>query len=259
MIYSQILLFLLSFQPNPAFAQEMIDKGYRLPNDSVSKDFTLMALALEEDFLTKYIIKTNYQVDKNEAALIAQNILKVSKCFNLDPWVLTGLVQKESSFKKDAVSATDATGLTQFTSSGFQEVNDQLGFHGKSGATDVATLYYSTRLKECIDPNWVDLWLRVGVPEQDPNFYSLLKAEVKADIPTALTYGAILLKTYVSFIDSRALKSDTPLSISETYFQALQIYNGEEGDAKVKYAKGVFNNLKTLYPKEVNFPFLQDQ
>ena len=57
MFYSQILLFLLSLQPNHGFAQEIFDKGYRLPNDSVSKDFTLMSEALEEDYLTKYIFK----------------------------------------------------------------------------------------------------------------------------------------------------------------------------------------------------------
>jgi hypothetical protein len=260
MFYSQILIFLFStLQPNHSFAQEVFDKGYRLPTESVTKDFTLMALSLEEDFLTRYIIKTNYQINKDEAALIAHHILKVSACFNIDPWVLTGLVQKESSFQKDAVSSSDASGLTQFTNFGFQEVNDQLGFHGKAGATEASTFYFTQRLRECIDPNWTDLWIRAGLPEEDPNFYTVLKNQVKSDIPLALTYGAILLKTYVSYIDVKSIRNNSPLSLSETYYQALQIYNGEDGDAKVNYAKGVFNNLKALYPKEVNFPFLLDQ
>jgi hypothetical protein len=48
------------------------------------------------------------------------------------------------------------------------------------------------------------------------------------------------------------------LQDSEIYFQALQIYNGEEGDAKVRYAKNIFINLKNIYPQEVNFPFLNE-
>lgn len=258
MLYSQILILLLSFRSSPSFAdtETMVNKGYRLTNDSVLKDYTLMSLTLEEDVLVKYIIKTNYLVAKPEAREIAKNILKVSDCFHIDPWILTAMIQKESSFQKDAVSPTDASGLTQFTSSGFKEVNDQLGFRGREGATENSTIYFTARIRECIDPSWVDLWVKVGVPEEDPNFYTLSKTEIKQDISLALTYGAILLKTYVSSIDSRATRSETPMLTSEMYYQALQIYNGEEGDAKVRYAKAVFSNLKALYPKEISFPFL---
>lgn len=234
----------------------LTEKGFRLPNDSVSKNFFMMKRSPEINYLVKYIIKTNYKISKEDAFDIATNVVKVSNCFKVDPWVLTGLIQKESSFTRDAVSPTNAAGLTQFTSSGFKEVNDQLGFRGNDSATDAAILFFNTQILECVDPNWINLWVKVGVPESDEDFYNLSKEEIKKDVQTAVVYGAILLKTYVAYADIKASKLEKHPSMSETYFQALQIYNGEEGDAKVKYAKGIFLNLKSLYPVPVNFSFL---
>lgn len=241
-----------------AHAQNLEEKGYRLADDSVVKDYSLLRLDLEEHVLIKHIIKTNYKVDHKDAELIAKNILKVSACFSIDPWLLTAVIQKESSFKKDAISPTGAAGLSQFTMLGLKEVNDQLGFRGRAEATDMAIDFYNSKIAKCIDPAWTHLWLKIGLPETDPEFYNLLKEEIKQDIPVALTYGAILLKTYVAFIDNKFKNSFVPLSISETYYQALQIYNGEEGDAKVKYARDVFKNLRAFYPRELSFPFLND-
>ncbi len=258
MLKPKSLLLTLAFASQSLRAAPVMDKGYRLPSESVSKDFTLMKLSPEKDYLVKYIIKTNYKIPKDEAQLIAENIIKASACFDIDPWILTGLIQKESSFKKDAVSPTNAAGLTQFTSLGFKEVNDQLGIRGKEGASESAITYYNTKIDECIDPDWVNLWQKVAVSEDDPEFFNLLKEEVKKDIGVAITYGAILLKTYVAYIDIKNIRNNVELPTSEIYFQALQIYNGEEGDAKVKYAKAIFQNLKNLYPNEVDFPFLAD-
>lgn len=262
MIYAKVFLFLFSLVTLAASAEESIDKGYRLPSETVIKDFTLMKLTPEKHSLAAHIVKINYKIEKRQALEIAHHILNVSSCLKIDPWVLTGLIQKESSFNKDAVSATNAAGLTQFTSSGIKEVNDQLGLRGREGATENAILYFSSKIRDCIDPSWVDLWVRVEVPETDPNFYRLIKDEIRRDIPTAITYGAILLKTYVAFIDTKTNRTDdeeeVDLPTSEIYFRALQIYNGEDGEAKVNYAKNVFKNLQGAYPNRVNFPFLVD-
>ncbi len=234
----------------------IVDKGFRLPGDFVTKNYSMMKRTPEEDYLSDYIIKANYKIPREEADEIAKHVVKISACFKIDPWVLTGLIQKESSFKRDAVSPTNAAGLTQFTSSGFKEVNDQLGFRGREAATDAAILYFNAQILECVDEKWVDLWERVGVPETHIDFYNLSKEEIKKDIQTAVTYGAILLKTYVAYADIRGSRLEIRPTMSETYYQALQIYNGEEGDAKVKYAKNIFINLKAAYPVPVNFPFL---
>lgn len=261
MIYAKVILFSFSLITLSAFAEESFDKGYRLPGETVIKDFKLMKLTPVKHDLAAHIVKINYKIPRVQAQEIAHHILKVSDCFKIDPWVLTGLIQKESSFNKDAVSQTNAAGLTQFTSSGLKEVNDQLGFRGREAATENAIIYFNSKIKSCIDPSWVDLWVRVELPETDPEFYRQLKEEIKRDIPTAITYGAILLKTYVAFIDTKTNRADgeeVDLPTSEIYFRALQIYNGEEGVAKVNYAKNVFKNLQGFYPNRVNFPFLAD-
>ena len=83
---------LISFFSTLTQAQEITDKGYRLPESSVTKDFTLMSLTPEVDELSKYIVKANYKIPKDEALLIASNVLKISACFKVDPWILTGLI-----------------------------------------------------------------------------------------------------------------------------------------------------------------------
>lgn len=232
-----------------------INKGFRIPESTIEKDFTLMSLDLEEVYLSRYILKKNFKVSKIEAHEIAQQVIKISACFKVDPWILAALIQKESSFKKDAVSATNAAGLTQFTSSGFKEVNDQLGLRGSAGANEQTTLYFSSAIRRCVNESWVDLWNRLSVPETDLLFYSSAKELVKKDLELAITYGAILLKTYVAAIDVKMQRHETPISLSETYYQALQVYNGEPGDAKVKYAKNIFLNLENMYPRKVKFSF----
>lgn len=252
---TKILLFLFSLIITiKAQALEVVDKGYRLSGDSVVKDFTLMRLAPTHGQIASHIIKANYKVNRTDANEIAENILKVSSCFLVDPWILTALIQKESSFQKNAVSSTKAAGLTQFTTIGFKEVHDQLGYRGRTGATENATLYFTSKIRNCIDPSWIDLWARVDISETDPNYYNSLKDILKDDVTAAVTYGAILLKTYLSFVDVRNEEED--MTSSELYFKAMQIYNGEPGEAKVRYAKQIFKNLQDVYPNPVNFPFL---
>lgn len=258
MIYKLTIILIFIIATSNAFTQIIINKGYRLSDESITKDFTLMKITPSIQFIAGHIVQVNYKIEKDEALEIAQNILTVSACFNIDPWILTALIQKESSFQKTAVSPTNAAGLTQFTSLGLKEVNDQLGLRGRTGATESAILYFSTQVKECIDPNWVDLWIKISLPEEDPTFYTLLKEEIKTNTTSAVVYGAILLKTFVAYIDNKNKNSEVKPLTSEIYYQALQAYNGEEGDTKVLYAKSVFKNLKAAYPNEVNFAFLAD-
>lgn len=252
MTFSKNLVFICALFSFDVLA---MDKGFRLPLDSISRDFSLMKLTPKAELIHTYILKTNYRIPKEEARDIAEAIVLVSECFQVDPWILTGLIQKESSFKKDAISPTGAAGLTQFTGIGFKEVNDQLGMRGRVGAPEAITLYFAGKIRSCVDPSWVDMWNRIEEKDDHPEFINLLKEEIKKDITSSIVYGAILLKTYLAFIHSKNSLEAVPLKMSEVYFQALQTYNGEEGDAKVRYAKNIFQNLQSLYPKEVNFPF----
>ena len=256
--YKSILcLFILTITFSARASEiDIEDKGYRIASESVMKDYTLMRLAPTQNLIAKHIVKTNYKIGRDDADDIAETILKVSSCLKVDPWVLTGLIQKESSFNRHAVSSTNAVGLTQFTTIGFKEVHDQLGYRGRAGATENVTLYYSSKIRKCIDPSWVDLWNRIKATSDDPTFYNSLKNILKKDITASVTYGAILLKTYLSHLDTRNEEDD--VTSSELYYKALQIYNGEPGAAKVNYAKTIFRNVQDLYPGNISFPFLKN-
>lgn len=233
----------------------LLEKGFRLPVELVNQNYTLMKLSPLTLQIKEHIVKTNYKVPAREAEVIAKEILSVSSCFEIDPWILTSLIQKESSFVKHAVSPTGAVGLTQFTSIGIKEVNDQLGYRGREGAPEAVTLFFHERLRDCINPSWVDLWSRIEIRDEHPEFYKQLKEIIKNDGQSSIVYGAVLLKIYLAFVNYRNTYQVAPMKLSEVYFQALQLYNGEEGEAKLRYAKAIFKNLKLLYPNEVNFPY----
>lgn len=260
MVNKFILLFTLLFT-HISYADEFdtqMDKGYRLPLEFITKDFLLLRRTPEPQYLQKYIVKTNFKIASEEAAKISNNVLTISDCLGLDPWILTGLIQKESSFSRTATSPTGAVGLTQFTTIGIKEVNDQLGMRGKVGAPEPVIDYLTSQIRSCVDADWIDFWTRLSIEETHPDFYPLFKEELKKDVTGSVLYGAILLKIYLGVISTRNnLDSDsvTPLKTSDAYYLALQMYNGEEGDAKIKYAKNIFLNVKTMYPVEVNFPY----
>lgn len=254
-----LVLAMTSFMAINASAKNSIfDKGYWLSPASIVKDFTLLRMKPEINQLSKHIKKINSSLSKKETDAIATDILEVCDCFKIDPWLFTGLIQKESSFRQEVSSPTGAVGLTQFTSLGLKEVNDQLGMRGRKGAHFKSISYFNSKIKECVDPTWTHLWDKVSVKQDDPEFYNALKTEIKNDIRVAITYGAVLLKTYVARVDDRAEDKKIKMQKSEIYYDALQIYNGEEGDAKVNYAKKVFKNMNQVYPKDLNFPFLNN-
>lgn len=256
---SYIIILLAAFLSSSVMAKKNIfDKGYWLSPASVVKDFTLLRIRPTVDQLSKHIKKINSSLSKKETDAIATDIVEVCECLKVDPWLFTGLIQKESSFRQEVSSPTGAVGLTQFTSLGLKEVNDQLGMRGRKGAHFKSISYFNSKIKECVDPTWTHLWDKVSVKQDDPEFYNALKSEIKNDTRVAITYGAVLLKTYVARVDDRADENKIQMQKSEIYYDALQIYNGEEGDAKVNYAKKVFKNMNQVYPKDLNFPFLNN-
>lgn len=229
---------------------EITLKGFRLPEHAIEKDYTLMSINPTSEIIEKYILKTNPKIDETNRLEIAKNVLKVSTCLKIDPWILTGLIKKESTFNTRAISGTKAAGLTQFTGIGIQEVNDQLGMRGEKYATVESIEYFNSIIKSCINPTFIPLWNRVAVKADDDLFVDLAKKEIMDDTELAITYGGILLKTYLAYTDLR-----TETKLSQIYFKALQTYNGEPGEAKVKYARAIFKNLEEMYPKDTNFKF----
>lgn len=251
-----LILCLFGFIAEKVFS-DVSDKGFRIPYAYSSKEYLVLEKYLAKTELAKHIERVNYKLPKEERELLADEILLVSECLDMDPWFFTGLIQKESSFIKGAVSPTGAAGLTQFTTSGFREVNDQLGLRGKTQANEATIRYYNEQINSCIQSSWIQLWDRVEAEIETPFFYYLLKEEVKNNTLAALVYGAVLLKTHLAYIEYKAETSGAVLLHGENYYLAFMRYNGEEGDAKVRYARGIFKNVQGFYPDFPNFSFLE--
>lgn len=235
----------------------LVDKGFFPAPDSVLKNYEFLTVKLDQKSLERAIKRANYKLNKADITPLAESILRVSSCLAIDPWLFTGLIQKESSFEKDAVSPTFAAGLTQFTSSGLREVHDQLGINGSVGAHRKNIEYFQTKIKSCIDPNWQDVWLKFGKPEEDENFSSEVKNLLKEDVLLAVTYGGILLKTYLSHIDTKDTQEQTNYTLPEKYFLSFVKYNGEPGENKILYAQEIFRLTQLMYPKNLDTTFIE--
>ncbi len=59
---------------------------------------------------------------------IAEAIVRVSDCFGLDRYVFSALIRQESRFLHGKAKMYQASGITQLTRDGIEEVNHQLGF-----------------------------------------------------------------------------------------------------------------------------------
>lgn len=240
------------------------DKGFRLKPSHASMDFAFLnrKIYLDRPYLEKYIKRANYKLPEKEIKVIAQAIDRVATCLKVDSFLLAGLIHKESYYDKNAVSKSGAAGLTQFTSIGIKEVNDQLGLNGIIGAPLDVTEYYRNKIYECINPKWVDVWNLIKVAPGHPKFYDQIKVLIKTNPLIAVTYGGILLKTYVANMHNRNITENLRYSPAEIYFYALQAYNGEPGERKVNYAKKIFSFVYDMYPapiraRDLHFPFLK--
>lgn len=167
---------------------------------------------------------------------IAWKIYAISDCLDIDAVIYSSLVFSESKYESSAVSPTGAVGLTQFTTIGIKEVNDQLGRRGASFARSSSSRYFKSILSNCIcEQNGIrqyrDLW-----------HFSNQKQRLLENADHALIYGAIYLKSLLS-----VAKYEFPYhSMRELYFEALVRYNN---DPKVRqeYAKTILIRAEEFY------------
>jgi hypothetical protein len=190
---------------------------------------------------------------------LAAKIVRASFCFGTDPLMAAGTMVVESHFDNKQVSNTGAVGLTQMTSSGLDEVNDQLGNSngGKSRANSttapILRKFIACYLADGSDAQngshkvWRNMWedgvFPVGtVLVEKRKYMAVAKRWVVSDLDRSLIYGQILLKTYLATQNPTGLKKSwlNPQRAEENlYTQALRAYNGEPGKRKNVYATKV--------------------
>lgn len=197
-------------------------EGYFISHEDLIRNYQIESDYNKRDFLS-YILTENPRVDVEEAVLITEEVIRISQCFKIDARLYLALMRMESNFERGAISHTGAVGLSQFTSIGAQEVNDQLGERGRDYANVRNTNYLNELINNC-SSNWLHLWERAeGWQNQKRLFLE--------DIELSLIYGAILLKVY--------LAKNYEEDLRQNYYNALVNYNGEPGERKYWYARTI--------------------
>lgn len=79
--------------------------------------------------ITDYMNNINPKADPHIPGLI----LLTAGMTQVDPYLLTALIKKESTFDPKRISSGSAYGLTQLTGDGLSEVRNQLGVHNPKG------------------------------------------------------------------------------------------------------------------------------
>lgn len=233
-IYISLLLSIVSI----SYANTLFEKGYFVKLEYISDEYYLNE-SLSPARIAEYIHEVNPGRDETSLTNIelAQLIDHISYCYEIDPYIFTGLIRQESGFNENAISSTGAFGLTQMTGIGIKEVNDQLGYRGPSYAKSTVIKFHNTTAKDCTENDWINMWSD-GVNMES---ISAQKNWLKEDPLRQVIYGAILLKTYLAYSADRY----SNLDLKDIYIKTLLLYNNDpnEGD---KFWKKIFNHAKAI-------------
>ncbi len=199
------------------------------------------------------------------AKSLAKNLITVSKCFNIDVYMFTALLQKESIFSPLAISPTGAIGLGQLVSPGITEAMMQSGEISNEARND--TIAFNKASIACIEQNLnkniklisqeLELSGNQLITRKSNSIEKILKKEYQKSIKKILlnnsllnlTYSAILFKTYLAVECKRApfQKCNThwgylDIDFDYVYDKALQRYNAERN--KQQYSDTIRNNYR---------------
>lgn len=116
-----------------------------MTQSSVEASPTQVPTVAVENLLTNYIQSKNTSLSNQEADVMARNIIYYSYQYNVDPLVMTSLIDAESTFRQSAVSSAGAIGLGQIMPS----TAVALGVNPWDAAQNIegACSYLSTQIK----------------------------------------------------------------------------------------------------------------
>ncbi len=182
-------------------------------------------------YLQDYIATKNTKNSINQNIQIADAIISISKCFKVDPLLVTSIIEKESIFFPNAVSPTKAQGIMQLTTIASTEVKDQLGYRGSKYAQAQVTEIFKTNISMCSD---------LSMSEFDKLFSAsthkrreILRTNVKLNIAVGvITFKVLLAQAY-----SKIRNSGERAVIR----RAVENYNGDTH--KVSYANKVLSHF----------------
>lgn len=234
--------------------------GFRTSSKFHRKAYIEYYSVPSKEALANYIGKFRSSYDPSLRNKLAGQIIKAAKCFGIDTYFFSSLVQFESAYKISAQnSGSKASGLTQMTGVGLTEVRHQLFIDGRANATRANSDYFQSRIYSCYGP---------GVLTRAKEIAKLSRKEaqniLRNESEMALIFGAVVVKVMAG--KWRILtKKGMHDQLEKTYAG----FNGEPGGRNLKHAKEVMkisrkqqahfreNNLKLRLAKgkyETNYP-----
>ncbi|MDH4468979.1 MAG: hypothetical protein QE271_13050 [Bacteriovoracaceae bacterium] len=130
-VFSVLVAVFLKLFPHPLMAayyapyiQEEMNYCHEAPSISQLNNVIQLGLIEAGEKNRDQLQDSKYPVE------LAFEILSVSKCFKIDPIILTGLIASESLFVTNLKNSIGATGLGQLMTPGIMEIANQLGAPG---------------------------------------------------------------------------------------------------------------------------------
>ncbi len=230
-------------------ASKIFEENKKLRSNMPSttpKAFLPVVRAVNDFILKQEKIRASSNEDKNGVKnwALAVRITRLSFCFGTDPIGVASQIQIESSYDRTKVSATGAVGFTQMTSAAIDEVNDQLGNRGVTGAREenLPYIYQSIRCYmggRAFAPMFLSNIIPRGkLVSDDARLRNAAKAWLRADVDRDLIYGQITLKTLLAVASAQGLRGKA------AYAEALRRYNGEPNGGARQYSRDVMAHMK---------------
>jgi len=200
----------LGWSSQAKMIQSQIERNFHLRGGISRFQLRKMILEAMEEANPKRV-----GLESEDSVPLAKEIIRSSRCYGVDPVVVTALIWRESNFKPAARSERGAVGLTQMTNPGIREVLDRLS------PDSPRRLGYLRRLVARCHPS---ISVRVGEGEVTPLQLFDWKESIQEHPAEAVAFGVLLLKINLASTRPRVIFGESAL---DHYRGALERYNGD--------------------------------
>ncbi len=211
----------LGWNSQAKMIQSQIERSFHLRGGISRYQLRKMILGAMDEANPKKI-----GLEAEDPSRLAKEIIRSSRCYGVDPVVVTALIWRESNFKPAARSERGAVGLTQMTNPGIREVLDRLS------PDSPRRLGYLRQLVSRCHPS---ISVRVGEGEVTPLQLFDWKESIQKNPAEAVAFGVLLLKINLASTRPRVIFGE---SAFDHYRGALERYNGDPV-IKDQFAKDV--------------------
>ena len=211
----------LGWSSQARMIQSQIESSFHIRGGISNRELRKMILRAIEEGNPRQV-----GLPADSPSVLAKEIVRSSRCYGVDPIVVSALIWRESNFKPLARSDRGAAGLTQMTAPGIREVLDRLS------PDSTRRLGYLRGLVSRCHPT---IMFRVGSGAPDAEQVSNWKSALEQNHAEAVAFGVLLLKINLAATRPRVSFGEGAF---DHYREALERYNGDPV-IKERFAKDV--------------------